>query len=287
MPPTILNPLVPSPILQPFIHHYEWYEFDDSIPETSHEAYPNFATGFLFFFYRGKRILASNAKVDEVELLESSLLPPTTLLTYNRRICQLKAFRVIFQPGAISSIYDLDMASVRNELMSLPKVIGQELEPLYANMAASPGREYCIQQFEDYLFGKLIGPTEKPQLFLAAKAILKRFGHAICVRRLADELGRSKRHLNRLMNRELGFSAKEFLRIHRFCGALQHFHRSPQVSISQTAYEFGYCDQAHFSHEFKRMTGSTPRGYLQRIGRKELYVHGENHEYSGLVLVKK
>ena len=95
--------------------------------------------------------------------------------------------------------------------------------------------------------------------------------HGVKVQQLAADLGISRRHFNRLVQEQIGFTAKHFLQIYRFNNTLSHIHKSEKISLAQMAYQFGYSDQAHFSHEFKTMTDLSPKAYLKQI-RKEDFV---------------
>ena len=251
------------------VDRYEWYEAGYVTAEITQTVYPNFATGFQFFFYRDRPVLARNDKVGEVELPEACLLPPTTLLTRQRCPARLRMLRVIFHPGALARLYKIKMNGLQNELAVHLKEIDHQLVGVHRQMELSDQNQACIQQFEQYLLDRVTA-FSPPSLYRKAAAVVRQLYFKVTVQGLADALGRSKRHLNRLMNRELGFSAKQFLRIHRFQAALRYLRQGQEVSLSQVAYEFGYCDQAHFSHEFKRMTGSTPRQYLRRSGEEAL-----------------
>lgn len=285
--PIIQNSILPSTSLSQVIHHYEWFEFENNISESGHIIYPNFATGILFVFCHDQPISVRSDNIGEVELTKVGFLPPTTMLVHKSRLLKLKALRVIFQPGGLASVFDLSMEGFRDEFSHLPLSIKQELESLYMRMLKEVKRSYCIQQFEDYLSTKVLGGIEYPLLFRAVKTALNRLGSDTSAQCLSNILGHSKRQLNRKMNKQLGLSVKQFLKINRFCEALEYLHFFPNTSISQTAHSFGYCDQAHFGNDFKRMTGATPKAYLQSLIRKEFYFHEKAHSLSGLILAKK
>jgi methylphosphotriester-DNA--protein-cysteine methyltransferase len=60
------------------------------------------------------------------------------------------------------------------------------------------------------------------------------------------------RELRRLFDRHIGISPKSFARIVRFQSMLQTMLRDPEREWGQRCLDFGYYDQAHFIHDFKR-----------------------------------
>ena len=53
------------------------------------------------------------------------------------------------------------------------------------------------------------------------------------------------------------------LRVRMSCSALVF----SQKSLAQVATEFGFADQSHFTKEFRRVIGGTPRDYRARYQR--------------------
>lgn len=80
---------------------------------------------------------------------------------------------------------------------------------------------------------------------------------------LADRLGCSRRHFERVFRQEVGLTPKAFQRTARFQltmrDLLLHDGRDPLA----TALDHGYYDQAHFIHEVRRFTGQTPARLTQ------------------------
>lgn len=70
-----------------------------------------------------------------------------------------------------------------------------------------------------------------------------------------------ERALQRLVSERCGISPKWLIqrrRLHEAVGAL----KSGTTSLGQMAADLGYADQAHFTHDFRRVTGMTPGEYL-------------------------
>ncbi len=80
---------------------------------------------------------------------------------------------------------------------------------------------------------------------------------------LADQAGLSPRQLHRKFRDVFGLSVQEFLiktRIQAASDALLH----SDLSISQIAAKFGFCDQSAFTQLFRKHTGLTPLKFRRR-----------------------
>ena len=78
------------------------------------------------------------------------------------------------------------------------------------------------------------------------------------VAELASELGLSNRQLTRRFENAVGLGPKEFARISRFLRAVRSLSKRPGCTLTETALDCGYFDQAHFNHEFREFAGMTP-----------------------------
>ncbi|MDI5986573.1 helix-turn-helix transcriptional regulator [Halomonas sp. M4R5S39] len=86
---------------------------------------------------------------------------------------------------------------------------------------------------------------------------------------LADELPIGQRRLERLFKHHVGLSPKRYARLLRIARSRELIKRGgAAVSLTDTAHEAGYFDQAHFIHDFKAVTGVTPGGYLDHVRRR-------------------
>ncbi len=83
---------------------------------------------------------------------------------------------------------------------------------------------------------------------------------------LCSKTGYSERYLNMTVNKEFGMSPKSLIQFVRFqkvisnlTGALGH------NSCINAALECGYYDQSHMNKEFKRLSGLTPKNYVNNL----------------------
>ena len=82
------------------------------------------------------------------------------------------------------------------------------------------------------------------------------------------ELGRayglSHRQVIALFDRYVGLKPKAFHRVQRLRSVLEAIGDPDRAPWARIAAEHGYCDQAHLIHDFRKLTGLTPREYEAR-----------------------
>ncbi|MBD3925581.1 helix-turn-helix transcriptional regulator [Nocardioides cavernae] len=79
---------------------------------------------------------------------------------------------------------------------------------------------------------------------------------------LAREAGLSERSLQRLVEQRIGLSPKWLLQRRRLHDAVEAL-KAGRGTLAEVAADLGYADQAHFTHDFRTVTGMTPGEYLK------------------------
>ncbi|RYB91119.1 AraC family transcriptional regulator [Nocardioides oleivorans] len=79
---------------------------------------------------------------------------------------------------------------------------------------------------------------------------------------IADELGLTERSLQRLVEQRLGLSPKWLVQRRRLHDAVEAL-KAGTTGLADVAADLGYTDQAHFTHDFRTMTGMTPGEFLR------------------------
>ncbi|GAB3622401.1 helix-turn-helix domain-containing protein [Mariniluteicoccus endophyticus] len=81
---------------------------------------------------------------------------------------------------------------------------------------------------------------------------------------LAERAGCDVRTLQRTFKRYAGVGPKWLLTRARVIDAVAALDRGHDGTLADLAHELGWFDQAHFSRDFRRVTGETPRNYQSR-----------------------
>ncbi|HEX5919100.1 MAG TPA: AraC family transcriptional regulator [Nocardioides sp.] len=85
---------------------------------------------------------------------------------------------------------------------------------------------------------------------------------------VAREAGLSERSLQRLVEQRIGLSPKWLLQRRRLHDAVEAL-KSGRGTLADLAADLGYADQAHFTHDFRTVTGMTPGDYLKDQPREQ------------------
>jgi AraC-like DNA-binding protein len=78
------------------------------------------------------------------------------------------------------------------------------------------------------------------------------------VRQVCERFAVSERTLQRLTARRIGLSPKWLIQRRRLHEAAERLSDRPRPDLAQVAVDLGYADQAHFSRDFRTVTGLTP-----------------------------
>lgn len=87
---------------------------------------------------------------------------------------------------------------------------------------------------------------------------------------LAARVGLTPRSLERLTRRHIGVTPKWLIECRRLQHAATTLFREPDTNLSGLAAELGYTDYAHFSRQYRRVLGESPRQTRDHGRRRSL-----------------
>ena len=170
-----------------------------------------------------------------------------------------------FFPHTASAFLRLPMSELTNRLVGFEEVfteLRREVEQLLPG-ATEPNSKIALIQ--DILLRRLQESTGTNSVVEYCVEAIRKSAGLIAISELEERTGYSRRYLEMLFKNHVGITPKTLAGIVRF----QKLYRKwagaePYESIIEEIYE-SYYDQAHFTKEFKRMTGFAPRQFVQEV----------------------
>jgi AraC-like DNA-binding protein len=236
------------------------------------------------FFYE----ISWNMPAGEKQLLESLPAPSVHLIFMNgeaeisgpikRRFSYLMEnqgylFGAKFWPGSFRMICDEHPSKLTDKRVPAELILGDSILPIadafFCSIQAVK-RLSIVQNYLRYLYK----PNEE-QIPVIKKvfADIERHKSIFTVAELAALQKITVRSLQRLFKEYVGVTPKWAIQLFRLREAAQQMESQNHIDFSQLAFELGYSDQAHFSKDFKRITGKTPKSYVlccPEAGRKKV-----------------
>lgn len=171
------------------------------------------------------------------------------------------AVGVRFRPGVPAVVFDLDLATLREQRTEAAQVMGQ---PRAAEWIRRIAAGESLDERRDIMIELLAEAYAEQQPDPFAEAVLARLGvrPRADVAELAAVLSVHPRTLHRHCLRLFGYGPATLARLIRLQRFIAHAATAPHPSLARLAADAGYVDQAHLGRECRRVTGRTPTAYL-------------------------
>lgn len=117
---------------------------------------------------------------------------------------------------------------------------------------------------------EIISTDKHAELFNQITDIIIQKKGKIKISELEELVGYSSRYINKIFDKELGMSTKQFCNSVKFQFLLSDLNNGKEKTFTNLSSEYNFYDQAHFIHEFKEFSGRTPSEYSSEF---------ENNQY--------
>lgn len=240
----------PHPLLSSHVQSYWTMESTEPLPPNAVEIrylHPDGGEGILFNY--GDPVGTDRAPRPTGVVLGSRPVAPTTMFFTGK----VKMAGVRFLPGGVYGLFRT--ASLSEEACGY-----RELGRLFDRIGDTRWSGGWARPVDSWLLRHSGRATLSATTAAAVRRILTSGGN-VSVESVAELLGVSARHLERLFREQVGYSPKQLARIARARRAKSALAVPNAPSLSGLAYELGYADQSHFTREFRSLIGITPAAY--------------------------
>lgn len=256
----MIESIKPTGILRKYIQNYFIVETNNSVDFLPDErVYPcGYAT--MVFHYGSP---SKFRKKDSGKYIEPNLVLCGQQTSYYDLSLSGKTgmILIVFKPHGLKSFFNFPITELLNENLALQDLATTEADELEDKLFNSPDNKQRIILLENFLIKRLIPDDEFERVEYALKIIEDRKGQ-IKAQELAHEVCLGIKQFERIFSNCVGINPKKFASIVRLQNVLQMKRKHDKSSMSQLAFDNGYFDQSHFIHDFKSLTGLTPKAFF-------------------------
>lgn len=228
------------------------YEIDIPRPSTFEEnRIIPFGTGTITIVLKGNpRVKNINGTRHFPKYALSGQYFPTFSFASNT---PLLFYGIALKPTATHKLFDIYLADIQNDFVSLDEVIDKEAEKIRQNLLQTDTTEAKLSLLTDFMLDKVPDSTKYTHLDVVIDYIYEKKGK-LKVQNLCEYEDVSRRYLEKKFNKFIGFTPGQFIRQVRFnftCAQIAE----ENTPVNDILSKFGYYDRSHFMKKFKKYHG--------------------------------
>ncbi len=255
----MIKSVEPIKILSKFIKNYFIVETDNSIDYLPKERiYPCGYATMVFHYGSPSKFQKKNSSI----YIEPSMVICGQQTNYYDLSISGKTGMIIivFRPHGVKSFFNFPITELLNENLSLQDLVNYEAVELEDKLFNSPDNNQRIIHLENFLIKKLNHCDDFERVEHALKIIENAKGQ-VKTQDIAYDVCLGIKQFERTFSKYVGVNPKKFASIIRLQNVIQ-LKSTNKKSMFQLAYDNGYYDQSHFIHDFKSLTGVTPKAFF-------------------------
>ncbi len=250
--------LRPTGLLRPYIDRYWGWEGNQALPPRLPPG-----TGSECIFHYGSPYL-----------LDGKEAPHALLLCLRTRAVSIEGngplgfVAVRFRGGSLRHFCALPLAHLHDDVWPVRALWGDGAERLSDQLAQADGPASRAAALDQFFLARLGQYEDRSGRGLDALLDKLYYAPGIGIDTLADASGWTRRHLQRKFTDAFGLGPKQFARIARLGHTMRLLALDHGMNGLDAALRMGYFDQAHFIHETRALTGSTPQSMITGMREK-------------------
>ncbi len=168
-------------------------------------------------------------------------------------------------PLVAGRLFGVPMQALTHEVVDFADLWGAGAAGLVEQLQAANDWSRRFDLLDRHLGPRLAAGARPDPTVAWAWRCLRDSGGTMSIADLATEIGWSRKHLAQRFRTHVGMTPKAVARLMRLGGAVRALAADgPALELAELALSCGYYDQAHFTHDFRRLTGTTPADYMRR-----------------------
>lgn len=214
----------------------------------------------LIFYCKGELSISSPAG-DEGMTFSSGVFGQAQKFRQFRSHSDFALFGVYLYPYSFKKLFDLPASELTNEKVDSVTLWGNDGKILEEQVILAPNKQKRVELVSEFLLKKIRSKPDHDRAFVQQIKSVADSNSIRSIASFAHECHLSRRQFERKFKEHSGFSPKDFFSIVRFKNVLKEIGQNTN-SLAQIAINAGYYDQSHFTNEFRKLSGYTPKEFI-------------------------
>jgi len=212
----------------------------------------------LIFYLKGKLSISSSSG-DEGSTFTSGVFGQTQKFRQFKTADDFSLFGVYLYPHVFKCMFNVSASELCNERVDSETLWGVDGRILEEKIMVARTNQERVQLVSSFLLRR-INTTNDDVAFMRNITSIIGGNHLLSIPSFADACNLSRRQLERKFQAFYGFSPKDFFSIIRFKNVLKEMEQN-RKPLAQIALDAGYYDQSHFTNEFRKFSGYSPKEF--------------------------
>lgn len=170
---------------------------------------------------------------------------------------------IIMQPWALGRFFTTSASQFSEKSIDASAII-PETDEILERLYFCSNFDERVDVLEKWLYRKLsaIDSPEISRFQYFSNAAESTQPQKPIIQTIAGNSNLSVRQVERIFKEEIGLPPKKFNSVLRFQKSIYIRQTKPELSLAALAFNSGYSDQAHMSHDYKKLSGISPLNFF-------------------------
>lgn len=214
----------------------------------------------LIFYCKGK-LSISSLTGSEGHTFTSGLFGQAQKFRQFKADSDFSLFGVYLYPYSLKHLFNLPADALSNEKVDSKTLWGIEGMVLEEQVMLAKTTERRLRIVSEFFLRKIRSLQTYELAFLERIRQVSDSNIIHPIASFAHDCNLSRRQFERRFRELSGFSPKDFFDLVRFKNAISEMEKE-KLPLAQIAINAGYYDQSHFTNEFKKFSGYTPKEFV-------------------------
>lgn len=259
--------ITPPEELKPFVKNFWFLDVDEDDIPFSHLLLP-YAWFELFFYLSDIPHITIPENKDFINTHQSAFMGQLDKAINIQYHQAFRAVGISLQAWTGNALFGIPAHKMANQSIPLPFI--EQSSFIGEQLLNAKDDDAIIDLLKKYIYNKLSNYRIDMLSATISDAIIQAPENDAYYKDVIKKSSYSRRRIEQKFLETIGTPMGQFLKTARFEKVIQTIEHNESLTLTQIGLQSGYYDQAHFSRNFKKLAGLTPKQYKNKLTDMDL-----------------